>query len=203
MDMEFEKRGDHIGVFHNAIDDELVDKILDNYKFYEEEGLAKSRPSYDPAPPLDKEDTAVGMVHRYKEDYEGQVLRVRNELAIWDALNRDILPQYRDAYGMRNDIDVITIDGKIQRTDKGQGYHQWHYESDTPVTRHRILAWMIYLNDVEEGGETEFLYQHCRFKPVKGTCLVWPAQFTHIHRGNPPLSNTKYICTGWGEYWNE
>ena len=28
--MEFEKRGDHIGVFHNAIDDELVDKILDN-----------------------------------------------------------------------------------------------------------------------------------------------------------------------------
>ena len=59
---------------------------------------------------------------------------------------------------------------------------------------------MFYLNDVTEGGETEFLYQKCRFKPEKNTLLVWPSQFTHIHRGNPPLSNDKYIITGWIEY---
>ena len=44
---------------------------------------------------------------------------------------------------------------------------------------------MVYLNDVTEGGETEFLYQKCRFKPKK-MWIVWPAQFTHVHRGNPP-----------------
>ena len=64
----------------------------------------------------------------------------------------------------------------------------------------RFLVLFVYLNDVEEGGETEFLYQKCRFKPEKNTMLVWPAQFTHVHRGNPPLSNDKYIITGWVEY---
>jgi len=59
---------------------------------------------------------------------------------------------------------------------------------------------MIYLNDVEEGGETEFLYYARRIKPTQGTLLIWPAYFTHAHRGNPPLSNTKYIITGWIEF---
>ena len=59
---------------------------------------------------------------------------------------------------------------------------------------------MLYLNTVEEGGETEFLYQSVRFKPVKNTLLIWPAGYTHTHRGNPPLSNEKYIVTGWVEW---
>ena len=56
---------------------------------------------------------------------------------------------------------------------------------------------MIYLNDVEEGGETEFLYQKMRIKPTKNTCLLWPGSFTHLHRGLPPLSGSKFILTGW------
>ena len=56
---------------------------------------------------------------------------------------------------------------------------------------------MIYLNDVEEGGETEFLYQKIRIKPKSNMGLIWPGGFTHTHRGNPPLSGTKYILTGW------
>ena len=67
-------------------------------------------------------------------------------------------------------------------------------------SRDRVLAWMLYLNDVDEGGETEFLYQHVRFKPKRGDFLVWPGGFTHTHRGNPPISNDKYICTGWVEW---
>ena len=58
----------------------------------------------------------------------------------------------------------------------------------------------MYLNDVEEGGETEFLYQSRRVKPKRGRLAIWPAQFTHMHRGNPPLSGDKYVITGWVEY---
>jgi hypothetical protein len=76
----------------------------------------------------------------------------------------------------------------------------WHYESDNRETCHRLLAWMVYLNDVEEGGETEFLYQHKRIKPKQGTLVIWPASFTHTHRGNSPLSNVKYVVTGWTEF---
>jgi len=59
---------------------------------------------------------------------------------------------------------------------------------------------MLYLNNIEQGGETEFLYQIKRIKPEADKLLIWPAGYTHVHRGNPPLSNDKYILTGWIEY---
>lgn len=89
---------------------------------------------------------------------------------------------------------------KMQKTNLREGYHIWHYESCTKAVSNRILTWMLYLNDVEEGGETEFLYQSMRVKPKQGTLLIWPAAFTHTHRGNPPLSNEKYVVTGWTEF---
>ena len=64
-------------------------------------------------------------------------------------------------------------------------------------SRNRSLAWMIYLYDVEEGGETEFLYQQLKIKPKRNTFVIWSGSFTHLHRGNPPISGTKYILTGW------
>jgi hypothetical protein len=56
------------------------------------------------------------------------------------------------------------------------------------------------LNTVKEGGETEFLYYKKRINPIEGRLVIWPAGFTHTHRGNPPLSNDKYIITGWLEF---
>lgn len=87
----------------------------------------------------------------------------------------------------------------LQKTKPGQGYHQWHSETGGQGNNQRLLATMMYMNDVEEGGETEFLYQSKRYKPTKGTFLIWPAGFTHTHRGNPPLSGEKYIATSWVE----
>ena len=84
---------------------------------------------------------------------------------------------------------------KWQRTDIGGGFHKWHYENT--LDKKRELTWTLYLNDVEEGGETEFLYQHTRIKAEKGLFTIFPANWTHTHRGNPPISNEKYIGTGW------
>jgi len=58
---------------------------------------------------------------------------------------------------------------------------------------------MLYLNDNFEGGETEFIYQKDRIKPRKNRLLIWPAAYTHVHRGNPPINGDKYIITGWVE----
>lgn len=88
---------------------------------------------------------------------------------------------------------AITLLTKIE---PDEGYHTFHCEDLTYDSQSRHLAWMIYLNDVEEGGETEFLYQSKRIKPKRGMGLVWPGSFTHLHRGNPPMS-TKYTLTGW------
>ena len=118
-----------------------------------------------------------------------------------DLFFKEVYPLYTQKYSYLKKIATHNIlEVKIQRTRVGEGYHTWHCENAQMKARNRILAFMVYLNDVTEGGETEFLYQKCRFKPEKNTLLVWPSQFTHIHRGNPPLSNDKYIITGWVEY---
>lgn len=83
------------------------------------------------------------------------------------------------------------------------GYFHWHSEHYPHPTDphqdslHRTLLWMVYLNDVEEGGETEFYFQNIQSKPKQGTLVLAPADFTHTHRGNKPLSGDKYIFTSW------
>ncbi|MGS0692518.1 2OG-Fe(II) oxygenase [Shewanella sp. 0m-4] len=81
------------------------------------------------------------------------------------------------------------------------GYPHWHSEQFPQVSHnealHRVVLYMFYLNDVEEGGETEFYYQNKLIKPKKGTMVIAPAGFTHSHRGNIPKSHDKYIATSW------
>ena len=84
----------------------------------------------------------------------------------------------------------------LQKTQPTEGYHMFQGENINWNLHTRTMAWMAYLNDVEEGGETEFLYQQLKIKPKKGTVVIWPGSYTHLHRGNPPMSD-KYIATGW------
>ena len=92
----------------------------------------------------------------------------------------------------------VSIDApNIQRTLPTEGYHKWHCEDAGEGVGKRLLAYMLYLNDGFEGGETEWLYQSRREAPVSGRMVIWPAGWTHMHRGNPPLSGEKYIATGW------
>ena len=90
-------------------------------------------------------------------------------------------------------VSSVTL---IQKTEPTQGYHSFHTENTTYDLYCRSMAWMTYLNNVKEGGETEFLYQKMKVKPKKGTTLIWPGGYTHMHRGNPPMED-KYIATGW------
>ena len=60
------------------------------------------------------------------------------------------------------------------------------------------MAWMVCLQPAEEGGETEFLFQSKRIKLDVGSLLIWPAGYTHMHRGGFLTGDiTKYIVTGW------
>ena len=56
---------------------------------------------------------------------------------------------------------------------------------------------MYYLNNVNEGGETEFYHQKLKVKPTIGSLVIFPTFFTHLHKGNVPISNDKYILNFW------
>jgi hypothetical protein len=61
---------------------------------------------------------------------------------------------------------------------------------------------MTYLNDVNDDGETEFYYQNLKIKPQKGKTVIWPADWTHTHRGITSPTQEKYIITGWFNFIN-
>ena len=87
---------------------------------------------------------------------------------------------------------------KIQKTLPTEGYHVWHLEHGASMdSAFRALVFSVYLNDVKEGGETEFLNQAIRVKPKKGRVVVFPAGFPYVHRGNQPIKGEKYLMTSW------
>ena len=79
----------------------------------------------------------------------------------------------------------------------GQHFKRVHSERSSLNTLHRLFAFMTYLNDVEEGGSTYFTHYDLSIKPKRGLTLIWPAEWTHAHRGNILESGSKYIITGW------
>lgn len=88
---------------------------------------------------------------------------------------------------------------KIQKTSPYGGYHIWHHEQIANEGSHdRELVWTLYLNDMPHGeAETEFMYQHMKVQPTVGTVCIFPAAFTHLHRGLTVYTQPKYIATGW------
>ena len=91
----------------------------------------------------------------------------------------------------------------IQHYKPEQAFYEFHterYSADYIIsTRH--LVFMTYLNDMSDGGETEFFHQKLKVKPEKGLTLIWPADWTFTHKGIPSLTEEKYIVTGWFNFY--
>lgn len=90
----------------------------------------------------------------------------------------------------------------IQYYPPGGGYKVWHTERGTAkgVCSTRHLVFMTYLNDVTDGGGTQFLNQNLTVDAKKGLTLMWPADWTYTHKGVVSPSQEKYIVTGWLNY---
>jgi hypothetical protein len=189
------KLGNFVGIFKNAFTKEFCEDVIKQYEDMAAAGHGQTRFRSEQSARTSKDDTQV-----FADDIDYIPLRKStrefNEI-FWGKL----FPIYEQEYAALKDAGRHNnYSFKIQKTKIGGGYHIWHFESGNRECSNRLLTWILYLNDVQEGGETEFLYQHMRVKPEQGTIVIWPAAFTHTHRGNPPLSNEKYIVTGWTEF---
>ena len=105
-------------------------------------------------------------------------------------------------YGTLRSKHVYSNFNKVQKTPAGGGYHVWHDELGQSVQHSdRVLAWMMYLNNDFEGGETEFPHHNLTVKPKTGTVLVFPPTWQYPHRGIPVESgNPKYILSTYLHY---
>lgn len=181
----------------NVFTDEFCDAAVSKFKTSIDMGFGLTAQQFDNKPKVLKDNIDLAFEPSI-DSKQLQSIHTEFNNVFWS----DVYPAYSEEYSiLQHGADSHAIYGnKIKHTPIGGGFHHWHFEQFSRETSARILAYIVYLNDVEEGGETEFLYQHMRVKPKKGSIVLFPAAFTHTHRGNPPLSNDKYIMTGWVEY---
>ena len=190
--------GEHVLLHKGFVDDEFIEYALNLYQKCEDRGLTLPRKSYDTDNVSKKSDDAISVTQVPASYFGGQIPRLLNILEGDDG----VIDQFFQRYPVQDNYRGLMVSGfKIQKTLPQQGYHVWHCEhTNCPSSNKSLLAWAIFLNDVDDGGELEFLYQSLRVKPKRGDIVIWPAGFTHMHRGNPPLSGVKYIITGWMDY---
>lgn len=97
------------------------------------------------------------------------------------------------------DLNTIVYETiQIQSYIKNQGRYIYHNDARImgEDKSYRIITFLWYLNDVDVGGETVFDGKYA-IRPRAGTLVLFPSTWTYLHCGKMPISNDKYIMTGW------
>lgn len=191
---------DFIAVYRDVYPEGYCQHLIKEFDRLVESGAGTNRQRGEGAPKHRKNDMQLGLnfgVHS-AQDFNGTPAT----RMFFDGLQR-CYDAYTEQFSVLKDGKITGTAMKMQRTDPGGGYHVWHGEQGNGEHADRVLVYMLYLNTLtqEEAGETEFLYQQRRLQPTENTMVLWPATFTHAHRGNTVFGErSKYIVTGWFYY---
>ena len=180
---------DFIAVYEDAVSVEYCEKFIGYIDHYVEHGIIIKEP-FD----SDHKDHSTINFHN---DARYDMLSGDNLPLTFLPMVKDYVDDYLDRYSLLKHEVMLMFDVKAKKIPIGGGFHRWHYENGGLQVSPRKLVVQLYLNTVEEGGETEFLYINKRVKAKQGTLIIFPAAFTHTHRGNPPIGQAKYILTTW------
>lgn len=109
----------------------------------------------------------------------------------------DYFPRYREEVKFLAGVDHKTVNRegfRLKRYRPGEGF-EWHVDCSSKGSYTRALAVQWYFNSVEAGGHTEFQDQRASVASVEGRIAFFPVSWMYRHRGAPPMSGPKYICT--------
>ena len=106
---------------------------------------------------------------------------------------------YKQEYRhLDNWTDISDSGFQVQRYLKSYGFYRPHVDSfPAPFSTisDRVLAMVIYLNDVDYGGETNFPLHEVAVTPKAGRIVFFPATWTHLHESRVPISSDKWIIS--------
>lgn len=182
--------GSFIFVQNNALSKTLCEKIIQKFED-------------------DKENQYVGFVGPQGGNKIDRSLKRTTDLFLsvangWEDIDAEIFQSFQKTllkfskmYPYFERIGPQDKGYRISRTEAGDFYN-WHVEADAPGYCDRQLVALWYLNDIESpGGETEFKYQDIKISPQQGTLVLFPAIWTHEHRGCKVQNGTKYVLATW------
>jgi len=204
---------DHIAIFENLLPKEVCDEYIrwfeyttnsENINFGTDSGIQIENDNVISAG--DKQFN-IGKTGRNDISLFLNILDTELSNVCYEYL-QEAYNLYSKEYPDLNTTRLVATEIKMQKTPPGGGYHVWHTErmDGSQFFNSRHVTWMIYLNDMPDGeAETEFFHQKLRVNPTVGTAVLWPAAYTHLHRGNTVFTQNKYVLTGWfrSVYTNE
>ena len=194
-----EEYKDFVGIYDESVPVDLCKVFVENY-----EEAKKNRTIVDLTNPENEvgiiESATPSLTRKDETAFVYPLLSTIYPKPPVDAYFKFLMECFK-CYVKRYDISfngaIFNDIFKIHKVRKSEGYHIWHYERSSPENIDRLMVYMTYLEVPKKGGETEFLHQSLRIEPVVGRTLIWPAGFTHMHRGTPPLDGEKMYITGW------
>ena len=173
------------------IEDSLCNKIIDYFEINEnKQRQGRSASGIDNKI---KDRVDISIMAKDVANEESQIFKKYFEI-IFECY-KDYNTQWPFLKTLFRELDIGPCN--IGRYNVGQHYQGIHCERGSIDNLSRIFAFMTYLNDVDEGGSTYFKHYDLEIYPQKGLTLVWPAEWTHAHKGNEILAGSKYIITGW------
>ena len=194
MNIEYK---DFIGVFSDVYPEGFCEHLVAEFDRNQTLGIGKDRQEGEGAPKHIKNDYQI---YSNGKNIHFEPFNERKTIDLFFEGLQNCFQSYVKEFSVLESLDIRCKNMKMQKTSAGGGYHIWHGEQGNGADANRGLVYMLYLNTLpsEANGETEFLYQQRRINPVENTMVLWPAAFTHAHRGNPVYGDhTKYIVTGW------
>jgi len=186
---------DFIGMYTDVYEDGYCSHMINEFERLHDSRIVRNRRESENAKQIEKNDFHISV------NVKATSFTEFNERCVNQIFAEGLqccFDMYCDQYDVLRTIDIVGSDFKMQKTPPGGGYHVWHAEQGNNDMASRALVYMLYLNDIKQAGETEFLYQQLRIPPKENCMVIWPASFTHTHRGNTVHGNTsKYVITGW------
>jgi hypothetical protein len=191
---------DFIAIYKDVYPEGYCEHLITEFDRLEQSGAGSNRQQGEGADAHIKNDYQLGLNMRGHSltPFEGT-----SAVDVFFSGLQKCYDEYTNKYSILKDGKISGTAMKMQRTAPGGGYHVWHGEQGNGAHAERVLVYMLYLNtlDLDAAGETEFLYQQRRIQPRENTMVLWPATFTHAHRGNTVFGGqSKYIVTGWFYY---
>ena len=177
-----------------ALSQQECDGVIDFFESNKERHFAGTSGAQQKSDPKNKIDTEI--LINLKELCENKKLEPVGRV-LYDAWG-----EYTQKHPFLSKVTSWSIDHKfkIQKYNPNEAYFAEHCENDGAKDgnmERRLIALMVYLNTVTDGGQTRFPTQNISFSPKVGDILMWPAYWTHPHHGIASPTQTKYIITGW------
>ena len=188
-----------IEVYPNAFNDQFCkDAILKGLELIDEDYKGKwGSKAVGDQPKYIRDDSNTIVSPRLKHLWPDDLLSPMNKILT------QLFDDYQQKYWMIQSLPkILSGEAKFHHVSPGGGYHQWHCEQEGGYSVNRVLAWHLSLNnlDKDDDGSLEFLNFNTKIKPKAGQVVIWPAFFTHAHRGNMTRLGDKYYLTGWFSY---